>query len=390
MRERKLAVWEGAGVIDAETAARIRAYEAEHARPLALWAAIGIGVLAIGLGLVSVVAANWDAIPGATRLALHFALMTVVAAGLWWRGDALARERPWAGEALLFVLGVLGLTFFGHLGQVYQMSSPLWQALAMWLLLFAPLILLRGQGWLMAALLMGVLVYACFDFAARSGDSSPGGQWQPNEWLSGLALGLPVLAAPLGAWMRGRGGSASGERADFWRRLEQLGFAYVLLAASVVLAVAGTGDFSDGGGGPFSRDIQFVQGLFGFLLAGPLVAWGRPGASGRSSALVVEVASIALMSAGVVSGSALGAGLAFLVLWCVVAAAAQMAGWRGVFQLAVAVVALRLVVLSFELASDLLLSGFGLIVAGLLILGIAWLALRVSRRYAPPAEGAAA
>jgi len=54
-----------------------------------------------------------------------------------------------------------------------------------------------------------------------------------------------------------------------------------------------------------------------------------------------------------------------------------------VFQASVAVVALRLIVLSFELASDLLTSGFGLILAGLLILGIAWAALRISRQYAP-------
>ncbi|MEL6738860.1 MAG: DUF2157 domain-containing protein, partial [Pseudomonadota bacterium] len=58
-------------------------------------------------------------------------------------------------------------------------------------------------------------------------------------------------------------------------------------------------------------------------------------------------------------------------------------GWRGVFQLAVAAIALRLIILSFELASDLLLSGFGLILSGLLILGIAWGAYRVSREFAP-------
>jgi len=57
------------------------------------------------------------------------------------------------------------------------------------------------------------------------------------------------------------------------------------------------------------------------------------------------------------------------------------------FQLAVAAIALRLIVLSFELASDLLLSGFGLIVSGLLILGIAWAAFRVSQTYAPAQEG---
>ena len=38
------------------------------------------------------------------------------------------------------------------------------------------------------------------------------------------------------------------------------------------------------------------------------------------------------------------------------------------FQLAVAAVAVRLIVLSFELGSDLLTSGFGLIIAGVLVI----------------------
>ena len=58
------------------------------------------------------------------------------------------------------------------------------------------------------------------------------------------------------------------------------------------------------------------------------------------------------------------------------------------FQLAVGAVALRLVILSFELASDLLTSGFGLILAGLLILAVAWIAVRVSSHLAPAKEPA--
>ena len=50
---------------------------------------------------------------------------------------------------------------------------------------------------------------------------------------------------------------------------------------------------------------------------------------------------------------------------------------------AVALIALRLVVLSFELASDLLTSGAGLILAGLLVLAVAWCALRIANRFAP-------
>jgi uncharacterized membrane protein len=57
------------GLIDAATRDRLIAHEAAHARPIALWAVFGIGALAIGLGLVSVVAANWEAIPGSCALA---------------------------------------------------------------------------------------------------------------------------------------------------------------------------------------------------------------------------------------------------------------------------------------------------------------------------------
>ena len=64
MSARKIAAWHEAGLIDAITRDRLLAYEAEHARPLALWAVFGIGALAIGLGLVSVIAANWEDIPG--------------------------------------------------------------------------------------------------------------------------------------------------------------------------------------------------------------------------------------------------------------------------------------------------------------------------------------
>jgi hypothetical protein len=49
-------------------------------------------------------------------------------------------------------------------------------------------------------------------------------------------------------------------------------------------------------------------------------------------------------------------------------------------------IAFRLVLLSFELGGDLLTSGAGLIASGLLILGVAWLALKISKRFAPPSD----
>jgi hypothetical protein len=75
------------------------------------------------------------------------------------------------------------------------------------------------------------------------------------------------------------------------------------------------------------------------------------------------------------------------VLWAAIGWASLQGGWRRLFQLAVGIIAFRLIVLSFELNDDLLASGFGLILSGLVALGVAWLALKVSRQYAPAGGG---
>ena len=381
MIDRKLAAWQEAGLIDAQTAAAISAHEASHARPIALWAVIGIGALAIGLGVISVVAANWEDVPGTVRLAIHFALMLAMAGALAWRGSALERAQSWGFEAALFVLAVLGLAFFGHLGQVYQTSSPLWQPLATWLILFAPALLLRGQSWLTALLLAGALIVACWDYAGNHY-----GAFDPREEAPYLRIALitaaPLALVPLGAWMRKRS-----ERRAFWKRLEQLALTYAVGGATLTCIAAGIDEFDDE---VLSLSSQSIRAGVA-LLAAALVAGARRTRSGEASAAILAGAGLASFIAAPISGSDLMGGLLFMALWVGIAVAALHAGWRGAFQLAVAAVALRLIVLSFELASDLLTSGFGLILAGLLILGVAWLAMRVSRALAPPrAAGEAA
>ena len=50
MSERQLKVWQDAGLIDADIAERIRAWELEHSWPVGLWAIVGLGASTIGLG----------------------------------------------------------------------------------------------------------------------------------------------------------------------------------------------------------------------------------------------------------------------------------------------------------------------------------------------------
>ncbi len=375
MSARKIERWHAAGVIDAATRSRLLTYEADNSRPLALWAVVGIGALAIGLGIVSVVAANWDAVPGTVRLALHLVLVACLAALIAVRGERLERQSPWALEAALFVFGMLGLAFFGHVGQVYQTDAPLWRPLAAWLLLFAPVLLLRGQSWIIALGLMAAVIGTAWEYVASLTQWTPAGLTKaPWLWMT-FVTASPVLFATVAAWMRQRS-----LRKACWTRLEQLAVAYALAGASLVCLIASAGEADEG---MLAIGSQVLRAAIALVAAG-LVGLIHRSRSGTASGAILAACAIAVLLAFLFNDLDVMAGLLFMALWAAVGGAALYAGWRGVFQLAVVAVALRLIVLSFELASDLLTSGFGLIVAGLMILGVAWVAVKVSRTFAPP------
>jgi uncharacterized membrane protein len=73
--------WQAAGVIDAETAARIQAFEQSRAGSTRLrWPiliALGFGAVMIAGGILLFVAANWDALSPANRFALVLLLVSI-------------------------------------------------------------------------------------------------------------------------------------------------------------------------------------------------------------------------------------------------------------------------------------------------------------------------
>ncbi|WP_176598592.1 MULTISPECIES: DUF2157 domain-containing protein [Sphingobium] len=381
MSERQLKAWQDAGLIDAKIADHIRAWEAAHSRPLGLWAIIGLGALTIGLGIVSVVAANWDAIPGETRLAIHFALM-IGFAGLLWRylPDAAAQNSHFS-DGLLFVAAVLGLSLFGHIGQVYQTSSPLWQPLLAWVIIFSPLLLLFGRAWPIAGLWLAGVLGTAWSHADEYGHSWLWGQHAPQlvhpTFYWGLIACPPMAVTAFAAFMRDRS-----DRPVFWRLLEQLAIATILIGLSIVIIA---GEWDGRGRSIIGAAIQSLA-----LIGAAAVIWTvRQTRSGQATASILVVAAVmhfaqALLLGidGSIRGPWIGA-FFFLTLWGAVAAGALFARWRLLFQGAIALLALRIIILSFELNDDLLGNGAGLILSGAFAMAVAWVTVRISRRYAP-------
>lgn len=213
--EEQLDRWRQAGLLDAETAGRIRAFEAARPAARSRWpvqVALGAGGLMVTAGILLFVAANWDRLSPAGRgTVLLGALVFFHAAG------AAAGERLPALAATLHAIGTatLGAVIF-LLGQTYNLEEEwprgflLWSAGAWagWLLLrnwpqaiFAALLtplwlvvewVARHHGASSVVPAAGSALLAFVYLAAES----PGGR---ESWRRALAIIGALALLPLGA-----------------------------------------------------------------------------------------------------------------------------------------------------------------------------------------------
>lgn len=368
--DRKLEAWLAAGVIDAGTVERIRGFEAHEkaaGRPVLLWAIIGLGLLALVLGILLLVAANWDRIPHALKLGVHMAL-TIGAGLLVWR--ATEQRRPWLREGGLFVLAGLVLGGITLQSQIYQLSGPIWRPLLAWLLLMTPAILLAGQtrlaghGW--AAMLLATTSTLAWDHQGESG-------W----WLAvhGFWMASPVLLLLLSAlpWFH---------RHEFGRALADTGLITLLAGAS----------FAHFAWAVDIRLADAVEWLARMVVPALCVAWLV--AAGRRWKLVPGSLLLPLTIGPLVAvGLALciphGDGwpwrlagfLIYVLMWGWIALGASRAGHALLFAVAVAAVALRLFIVYLELFGSLASTGLGLVIGGVLLIGLAAGWHRFTRKF---------
>lgn len=380
--------WREAGLLDDDTHARILAWEALQARPVWLWAFAGVGGFAVALGVAAVVAANWEAIPGGIKVAVHLALDAAVAGALFlaWRA-----ERHRARELLALVLFGLVLSGIGLIGQVYQLGGTAWQALLTWMLVCTPfLALLTRSGllalvWVLGAAASYIVAVPDLADALPRELGEPGTPGLALAWVPAVALlalgvlrGLQPGRQAQGAWIEG---------------LACLALLAVASSPPLLLRLA-----SDASGLAWGRGWSLAATLAVLLLLAldrrhghrRLVLVALP-LAGWTTWWLTALAWAALAPGqrhGLVSGSddaaQLAVALVFIAFWALVSWLALRSGHRGVFAAAFAVIALRVFLLYWEALGSLLSTGLGLILGGLLCLALAALGWRIVRHAAPP------
>jgi uncharacterized membrane protein len=361
--EQNLKRWTEARLVSPDQAERILAFEKQRERPTLLYAVAGLAGLAVAIGLVSIVAANWDLIPGRMKLALD----AVVVVGL---GQALVllgtRPPAWLEEAARVAYYGLVLASIALVGQVYQLGGNAAQALLAWSVLTFPLMALGRSARVGSLWLVGLQV----TYFVGLSELAEGGSSRADHALAAVYW-APLAALALGRtrWLRRlRPEYADVLRAAAWVEL-------VLLASASSLAFYET--LAQG-----ERTPWLVVGV-SLVATGWLCYQTEPTPAGRAQRSLLATAFAAChLPLFMPHGKwPLVAALAFIVVFAVVALASHRKGRSRLLHLATAAIGLRLLVIYFEVFGTLLDTGLGLTLGGLLTLLVTWFWARKRREF---------
>jgi uncharacterized membrane protein len=378
---RESETWVAQGIVSAEQAAAIRSRYAdaqEARRGSATIALAVIGAIAVGLGVIGFIAANWEGMSHGVRLAL----LTVAVAGSYAAGFQLrdrTGSRPRVGEAL-YLLGVLlyGASLF-LVGQMYNVQAHDPLALLLWAGgATATALVVRSRAIAATAVLI-FTSWVGFEFGLALDDGAYSFAAFPvvAVFYGGALYGLATTAQERlrEHWFAGSGFPESGRGVGLPVAAAGL-FVFTFSAATKELVHAG--EELDG----FLLAALLLLAGLAFVAAGVLALSRRP--SGRYEGGMLAIVTGAMLVATLLGGNGDAWAVLFNILFAAVALGIIYAGFLSdeawLVNLGVVFVAVDLVARYFDVFWSALPRSVGMIGAGLLVLGIAYVLERQRKR----------
>lgn len=361
----KLRRWREAGLIDEATSARIASFEHAQRRPLGMYTLIGLGASTVGLGLVSLVAANWEVIPAALKLSVDLSLGVALAL---FASLAISRQWRLAREAVITIFYGYTLASLALVGQVYQLNAPTYQALLTWSLATLPLCLLAESLFVSLLCTAGLATTHAVALAELFEvlDVSHSDALARNVITSAIFVSpLVYVVLSFVPWLSAR-------RPHYVYSLRLCGGSGVVLGG-FALAFLWYDSLAAGERLTWALGVTFVIaiGFSAFLMR---FLQDEPARTRVALASVVPAAWVLLTAAGgIAHGSADYLGGLSQVAWLgLCALVSYRVLWLRLFHALSALLALRILVIYFEVFGSLLDTGVGLVSGGVLTLLIAW------------------
>ena len=137
-----LALWEEAKLITAKQSAAIWEFEQNKGCGRARLAFLLLGIFCIGLGLIGLIASNWQAIPDSVKLIGCFTLLAVVLSTAY---GADTRQKETVFEMMLFAGFIMVGATIGLVSQIYHLPADIDKGLLTWAFISLPLVVLSGR-----------------------------------------------------------------------------------------------------------------------------------------------------------------------------------------------------------------------------------------------------
>lgn len=355
---RKFKRWQDAGLISEEQASTILAFERERKSGKLVKDLTNVAIFAIFLGVASLVAANWAYLPDTIKLAGHLVLNLGVAAFML-RTDGV--KHPVIKDAAVLALFGFFLTFIALIGQIYQLHGDLHTTLLFWLGICTPFIWFYGRSYTVVVPWLAVLLITIFMnifeyFDHRRDD-------EITLILSVMAIHLPIIllfVARLPWLLRHRPGFVE----SFYR----LG----LFLPAIFVNIAICAFYAD------NRENEYFVAQMVLMAAALLLATvifrprSQTDEKGYDLWIYLMVSGIFIMLPFALADieSDLLSAVLFIAYWVFVAwlgarmQSALLTDW------AIRLVILRLFIIYLEVFGGMMMTGFGLIFSGILLLVI--------------------
>ena len=158
--KKKIDLWKEAKLITVKQANAIMAYEAEHTRSWGGLSFAWLGVFCIGLGLVSLIASNWDMIADGVKIGGDFILLGAVLGGAYW---AFARGYEKIYEIGLLLGFLLCGATIGLVAQIFHLNADPQNGILLWAAAALPIVLC-SRFRLLAFVWIPLFVYTQIDY----------------------------------------------------------------------------------------------------------------------------------------------------------------------------------------------------------------------------------
>ena len=293
--------WVAQKVISPKQKEAILALETKKREPFVLMAILWLGIFCIGLGIVSLIAANWETIPAVVKLMGAGALLAGALGTAFW---GFQKEKHLMTEMALFFAFLMVGGGIGLIGQIFHLTPDTFKGMLLWAVLSFGIVLVSRRQ------LLGLLWIPLF-----LGGILGSFRW---ELLLLFFQQTPVMA--------------------------------MITGAGICLAIAFlTRNLTT----PFFKSLYHWSLILFFLILGL-------GELGSDSVGIRFLTSIALM--------------VLLGVFAVYYDKKRLFNWVSFF------IALRCIVLYFQVFESLTKTGIGFIVSGLVILGVSGLWYQIKKR----------